>query len=153
VVVFAAAVFVLQAAVAQSAQLAALPAWQLAPERGVPQAAQPVAQADPQVAQSAPCELQAVHSVPCEWPAVRSVALPADPQAVHLALDELQAVHSVPCEWPAVRSVALPADPQAVHLALDESSAVRSVALLGDPQADCWAVRLGDDHWSQAAVS
>ncbi|HTG27498.1 MAG TPA: hypothetical protein VK818_04680, partial [Methylomirabilota bacterium] len=97
-VVFAAAVFVLQAAVAQSAQLAALPAWQLAPERGVPQAAQPVAQADPQVAQSAPCELLAVHSAP----------------------DELLAVHSVPCEWPAVRSVALPADPQAVHLALDE---------------------------------
>ncbi len=43
-VVFAAAVFVLQAAVAQSAQLAVPLAWELAPVRGVPQAAQPVAQ-------------------------------------------------------------------------------------------------------------
>jgi hypothetical protein len=89
VVVFAAAVFVLQAAVAQSARLAVLPAWELAPERGVLQAAQPVAQADPQVAQSVPCELPAV----------------------------------------------------------------RSVALQDDPQADCLAVRLADDHWSQAAVN
>jgi hypothetical protein len=137
VVVFAAAVSVLRVVAAQYAQLAVLPAWELAPERGVPQAVQPVAQADPQVAQSVPCELLAV----------RSVALPADPLAAHLALDELLAVHSAPDELLAVRSVALPADPLAAHLALDELlavhlvpcelSAVHLVALQSDPLADC----------------
>ena len=126
VVVFAAAVFVPQVLAAHYAQRAVLSAWELAPERGVPQAAQPVAQADPQVARPVPCELLAV----------RSVALPADPQAAHLALDELPAVHSATCELPAVRSVALPADPQAAHLAPDELPAVHSV-VSPDPLPDC----------------
>jgi hypothetical protein len=56
-VVFAAAVFVLQAAVARSVQLAVPLAWELAPERGVPQAVPRAEQDD----QSVPCELPAAH--------------------------------------------------------------------------------------------
>ena len=140
-IVFAAAVFVLQAAVAQSAQLAVPLAWELAPVRGVPQAVPRAEQDDQQAAQSVPCaslvvqsgvslgdllavhlaldELLAVHLVPCELPAVRSGASPCDPQVVHSARVELLAVHLVSCELSAAHSAASPADP------------------LGGPQADC----------------
>jgi hypothetical protein len=128
---------VLQAAVAQSAQLAVPLAWERARERGVPQAAPRAEQVDQQAAQSVPCaslvapsgvslgDLLAVHLEPDEWLAVRSVASLGDLQVVHSAPDELLAVHLVPCELPAVRSV----------------------ALVGGPQADCSAVRLADDRW------
>jgi hypothetical protein len=156
VVVFVAAVFVLQAAVAQSAQLAVPLAWQLARERDVRPQVVPHAEQDDQLA---------AQSVPCELLAVRSVASPADPRAAHSAAlqVDLQVVHSAPYESLAVHSVASLGDPQADCLALDELPAVhsvpcellavRSVASPGDPPADYLAVRLADDHWSQAAVS
>ena len=82
-VVFAAAVFVLQEVVAQSAQLAAPLAWELASEWGGPQAVPRAEQGDQQAAQSVPCEL----------PAARLIALPDDPQAVHLEPAYSSAVH------------------------------------------------------------
>jgi len=159
VVVFAAAVFVLQAAVAQSAQLAVPSAWGLAPVRGVQQAV-PYAERDDQLAaQSVPCASLAAQSGAslADRQAAHLVALPADPLVVHSAPYELLAVHLVPCELLAVRSVALPADPQAVHLALDALlaahsvlcalPAVRSDVLPCGPLPDCLAVRLAADHW------
>jgi hypothetical protein len=119
VVVFAAAVFVLQAAVAQSVQLAVPLAWQLAPERDVPRVVPPAE--------------QDAQSVPCEWLVAQSGVSPGDLLAVHLAL--LSAAHSA----------ASLADPQAVHLEPAYSSAVHlalpsaahSDALPGDPLAGC----------------
>jgi hypothetical protein len=82
VVVGFAAVFVLQGAVAQDAQLAAPQASELErePERDVPQAAQPAAQ----VALPVPVGALVAHSV----------GSPGDPLDAQLALAELLAVHS-----------------------------------------------------------
>ena len=146
-VVFAAAVFALQAAVAQSVQLAVPLAWELAPVRDVPQAVPPAGQDDQQAAQL----------VPCEWLVAQSGVSLGDLRAVHLALDELLAVHLVRCELSAVRSFALQVDPLVVHSAPSVWPAAHSDVSrcdpLGGPQADCLAVRLADDHWSQVAVS
>jgi hypothetical protein len=62
VVVFAAAVFVLQAAVAQPVQLAVPLAWELAPERDVPQAVPPAERDDQQDAPSLTCASLAAQS-------------------------------------------------------------------------------------------
>jgi hypothetical protein len=118
VVVFAAAVFVLQAAVALDAQLDVPPAseQERERERDVPQAAQSVAQADPQDARLVLAALLADHS---------DVSL-ADPQDAHLVSAYSSAVHSA--SPLAVRSDVSPDDP------------------LAGPQDDCWAARSADGH-------
>jgi hypothetical protein len=140
VVVFAAAVFVLQAAVAQSAQLAVPLAWELAPERDVPQAVPPAEQDDQQAAQLVPCELPVAHS---------GVSL-GDLLAVHLEPAYSSAVHLVRCALSAVRSFASRVDPLVVHSEpsvwpAGHSDVSRSDPM-GGPQADCLAVRLPDGH-------
>jgi hypothetical protein len=130
-VVFVAAVFG-PLAVAQYAPLAVPPAWELAPERGVPQAVPRVEQGDQQAAQS----------VPCASLVAQSGVSRGDPLAVHSAPDELLAVHLVPCELPAVHSVALLGGPltdcSAAHLADDHClpEAVNSAACSAELQTD-----------------
>jgi hypothetical protein len=155
VAVFVAAAL-LQVVAAQGARLVAQravpPVWE--PERDVPQAAQPVAQAAQQDAPPVPGELLAVHSaVSLDDPrdalpvlaallVARSVAWRADllPDSVvaHSAVSPVdpQVALPVPGELPAARSVAPQADPQDALPVLAYSLAVHSAAPLTAAHSD-----------------
>ena len=136
VVVFAAAVFALQAAVAQDALLAVLPASQPERVRAVPRAAQLVVQDDLQAALLERGALLAVHSVASRDDPQGAQWEPAVSPVVRLdaLLVDLRGALPEPDALPVVRS--------------DAQSAVHSVAspadLQGGQQDDCLVARSAD---------